>query len=92
MRPGIDPATISDAPNSPIARAKASSVPARMPGQASGSVTRMNTLHSDWRSVRAAASSCRSTCAKAVDAALSTSGSATSADAITAPCQWKMTV
>src|SRR5664279_1733711 len=34
------PATISVAPNSPSARAKASNTPARMPRQASGSVTR----------------------------------------------------
>ena len=44
--PGMLPATISVAPNSPIARAKASSMPARMPRQASGSVTRKNTAHS----------------------------------------------
>jgi DNA polymerase III alpha subunit len=52
---GIEPATISEAPNPPMARAKASSPPARMPGQASGRVRRRNTDSRDWRSVLAAA-------------------------------------
>jgi hypothetical protein len=62
-----------------------------MPGQASGSVTRTKTDSGPCRSVRAACSRLRSTCAKALLALISTSGIATSADAITAPCQWKIT-
>ncbi len=88
--PGMEPATISEAPNSPMARAKASSVPARMPGQASGSVTRKNTPQRDCRKVRAAASNSGSTCASAVLAAFNTKGNATRVEASTAPCQWKI--
>jgi hypothetical protein len=49
---GMLPATISVAPNSPRARAKASSTPARMPRQASGSVTRKNTAARRGRAPR----------------------------------------
>lgn len=75
-----------------MARAKASSVPARMPGQARGSVTRKNTDNGLCRSVLAAASSERSTPANAALADLSTSGKATMLEATTAPCQLKMMV
>ena len=60
--------------------------------QASGKVTRMKVDKRDCRSVKAAASSVRSTWLKAVLADLSTSGSATTAEATTAPCQLKMSV
>ena len=84
------PATISVAPNSPKARAKASSTPARMPRQASGKVTRKNTATLPRPSTRAACSSCMSTPSNAARADLQTNGKATIAAAITAPCQVKI--
>ena len=84
------PATIKVAPNSPSARAKASNSPARMPRQASGSVTRKNTAASRRPSERAASSSCGSTVSNAARAALNTSGNDTTAAAITAACQLKI--
>ena len=57
VRPGILPASINVAPNSPSARAKARTVPAITPGPASGKSTRRKTAHSLAPSVRAA---CRS--------------------------------
>ncbi len=81
------PATINVAPNSPIARANASSRPARMPRQASGKVMRKNTAASDTPSVRAAFSSWPSTPSNAARAGLNTSGSEATAAAITAACQ-----
>ena len=84
------PATISVAPNSPSARAKASSTPASTPRQAIGSVTRKNSAHSPRPSTRAARSSCGSTPSKAARADFITSGNATIVAAITAPCQVKI--
>ena len=49
------------APNSPIALAKPSTMPARMPGSASGRVTVANTRQGAAPSVSAACSSRRST-------------------------------
>ena len=89
VRPGRLPAIISVAPNSPSARAKASSTPATMPRAASGSVTRKNTPAWHTPSTRAAFSSCASTFSKAARADLNTSGNATTAAAMTAPCQVK---
>ena len=86
------PATISVAPNSPMARANASMVPARTPRQASGNVTRKNTRSSEAPSVRAAFSSCVSTPSNAARADLNTSGNATMAAANTAPCQVNISV
>src|SRR3990167_2036608 len=88
--PGMLPATISVAPNSPSARAKPSSTPARMPRQASGSVTRQNTPASEMPSTRAASCNCGSTASKAARAGLNTSGNATTVAAITAPVSVKM--
>ena len=51
--PGILPASIKVAPNSPKALANARTVPAITPGQAKGSNTCQNTLHSEAPKVRA---------------------------------------
>src|SRR5450830_13930 len=88
--PGMLPATISVAPNSPSARTKPSSTPARMPRQASGKVTRKKIAISEMPSTRAACSSCPSTASKAARAGLKTRGKATTVEAMTAPCQVKM--
>ncbi|OJH79874.1 MAG: hypothetical protein BSK19_06180 [Stenotrophomonas maltophilia] len=87
VRPGMLPATISVAPNSPIARANASSRPARIPRHASGRVMRKNTAASDTPSVRAACSNWPSTSSNAARAGLNTSGNDATAAAITAACQ-----
>ena len=87
--PGMLPATISVAPNSPSARANASSTPARMPRVASGSVTRKKTATGARPSTLAASSTCASTDSNAARADLQTNGKATIAAAITAPCQVK---
>ena len=50
--PGMLPASISVAPNSPSARANARTSPARIPFRASGSVTSSAVRHSDRPSVR----------------------------------------
>ena len=57
MRPGMSPASMSVAPNSPSARAKERIVPASSPGAASGTTMRRKTRHSEAPSVRAACSS-----------------------------------
>src|SRR5471032_2382265 len=88
--PGMLPATISVAPNSPIERANASSVPPSTPRQASGKVTRRNTPNGPMPSTLAACSSCVSTVSNAARAPFSTSGNATTAAAITAACQVKI--
>src|SRR5471032_1025285 len=88
--PGMLPATISVAPNSPIARANASSAPASTPRQASGSVTRRNTPNGAIPSTRAACSNCRSTVSNAERADFKISGSDTTAAAITAACHVKI--
>ncbi|MNQ93372.1 hypothetical protein D3C85_1088350 [compost metagenome] len=89
VRPGRLPAIISVAPNSPSARANASSTPAAMPRAAKGRVTRKNTPASPTPSTRAAFSSWLSTFSNAARADLNTSGNATTDAAITAPCQVK---
>src|SRR5471032_1733980 len=88
--PGMLPATISVAPNSPIARANASKAPASTPRQASGRVTRKNTPIGAMPSTRAACSNCRSTVSNAVRADFNISGSDTTAAAITAACHVKI--
>src|SRR5450830_382969 len=88
--PGMLPATIRVAPNSPSARTKPSSTPARIPRQASGKVTRKKMPISEMPSTRAACSSSPSTASKAARAGLKTSGKATTVEAITAPCQVKI--
>ncbi|KAG1182371.1 hypothetical protein G6F35_015621 [Rhizopus arrhizus] len=87
VRPGRLPAIIRVAPNSPSARANASSTPAAMPRAAKGKVTRKHTPASPTPSTRAAFSSWLSTFSKAARADLNTSGKATTDAAITAPCQ-----
>ena len=68
--PGILPATIRVAPNSPMPRAKASMSPAKMPFQASGRETVSRTRSSEAPKVRAAFSRCGSTCSRAARADL----------------------
>src|SRR6202167_5977052 len=87
--PGMFPATISVAPNSPRARAKESIVPASTPGQASGSAISRNTRHSDAPNVRAACSNAGSTCSRAAREVRYISGKATTAAAITVAGQEK---
>ena len=65
VRPGMLPASIKVAPNSPRARAKARTVPAITPGPASGNNTRRKTAHSLAPSVRAACSNVGFTCSNA---------------------------
>ena len=62
--PGKLPAKVIVAPNSPSARAHASTAPATRPGRMGGSVTRRNTYQRDAPSVRAASSKRRSICAE----------------------------
>ena len=83
--PGILPASISVAPNSPSARANERIVPASTPGHASGSATARNTRHSEAPSVRAASRNRESTCSSAARAVRYISGNATTAAAITVP-------
>ena len=47
VRPGKLPAKVIVAPNSPRARAQASTAPATRPGRMAGSVTRRKTYHRD---------------------------------------------
>src|SRR5579875_96162 len=90
--PGMLPASISVAPNSPRARANAKIVPARIPGQASGSDTRRNTRHSDAPKVRAACRSVRSSCSSAARTLKYISGNETTAAAITVAGHEKTTL
>ena len=86
------PATIKVAPKSPSARAKASTMPAASPRQASGSVTEQNTESSFRPSSRATSSSAGSTASNAPRAGSRNSGNAATAEATTAPDQWKTSV
>ena len=92
VRPGILPASMSVAPNSPNARANAKTVPAMIPGQASGSRTRRKVRHSLAPSVRAAASMFGLTCSNAPRVVRYIKGNATTAAAITVAGQEKATV
>src|ERR1700678_3881719 len=90
--PGMFPAIIRVAPNSPSARAKERIVPARIPGQARGSGISRNTRHSDAPSVRAACVKFGSTCSSAARAVRYISGNATTAAASTVAGQEKTIV
>src|SRR5437660_1211850 len=70
------PASMSVAPNSPSARAKARTSPAMIPLRASGNVTSSAVRHSERPSVNAAFSSSRSTDSMAARAVRTRSGSA----------------
>ena len=83
VRPGMLPASMSVAPNSPMARAKASTVPATRPGAASGTSTRRKTVHSLAPRVRAASSSVGFTCSNAPSVVRYMSGNATTVAAMT---------
>ncbi len=56
VTPGVLPAKVIVAPNSPSARAQASTPPASSDGPTSGSVTRRNVVRRDAPSVAAASS------------------------------------
>ena len=90
--PGMFPASISVAPNSPSARAKARTRPATMPFRASGSVTSSAVRHSERPSVYAAFSSSRSTDSMAARAVRTSSGRAITVAAITAAYQVNATL
>src|ERR1039457_1483004 len=90
--PGMFPASISVAPNSPRARENERIVPASTPGQASGSATERNTRHSEAPSVRAASRKRESTCSRAARAVRYISGNATTDAAITVAGHEKTTV
>ena len=90
--PGMLPASISVAPNSPSARAKARTSPAMMPLRASGSVTSSAVRHSERPSVHAARSRSRSTDSMAARAVRTSSGSAITVAATTAAYQVNATV
>ncbi len=87
VRPGMLPATISVAPKSPTARAKAIMPPATNPRHARGRVMLVNTPHSERPSRRAASSRRGSTLSMAARAGLMNSGSEVTRAASTAPRQ-----
>ena len=90
--PGILPASINVAPNSPNERANAKTVPAATPGQARGIVTDQKIFHSEAPSVRAAFSILISTCSKAPRAVIYISGKAITAALITVAGQENTTL
>src|SRR5512140_1474955 len=90
--PGILPASISVAPNSPMQRASERTVAAATPGHANGKVTVQNTRHSDAPSVRAASSKLGSTCSKAPRAVIYMMGNAITEAEMTVAGHEKMTV
>ena len=81
--PGIFPASIRVAPNSPRALAKASTVPDAIPGKASGKATVQNIRHSETPKVLAAFKIFSSICSKAPAVVLYIRGKATTVAAIT---------
>ena len=91
VRPGMLPATRIVAPNSPSAREKASTAPARTPRQASGSVTRKKADTGPQPSVRARPTSRGSTSSNAVRAERTSSGNDITAVARTTAFQVKTT-
>ena len=92
VRPGMLPASMSVAPNSPSARAKARTVPASTPGAAIGNSTLRKTRPSEAPNVRAASRSLGFTCSKAPSAVRYISGKATTVAAITVAGQEKTMV
>ena len=92
VRPGMLPASMSVAPNSPSARANASTVPAITPGPARGKSTLRKTLHSPAPSVRAAARRLGFTCSNAPNVVRYMSGNATTVAAMTVAGQENATV
>src|SRR5215207_4733072 len=85
VRPGKLPANVIDAPNSPSARAHASTAPAISAGRIVGSVTRRNTYHREAPSVRAASSTRWSVCRSAASTVNTRNGIATNVCATTTP-------
>ena len=89
VSPGMAPAKVTVAPNSPKARANPSSPAATRPGAARGRVTRANTARGGAPSTAAASSSPRSTPSIASRKGRTTSGRAMMVAASAAPVQWK---
>src|SRR5215510_8033506 len=92
VSPGMLETKVMVAPNSPRLRAKASTTPTRIPGVISGSVIVMKASKRRAPSVRAAASSRRSTASSDSRMARTISGKAITAAARAAPFQVKMMV
>jgi len=88
--PGMFPATIRVAPNSPIALAKERTVPATMPFFARGSTTRRAVSNSEWPKVSEALMRLLSTDSIAALVVLIISGRATTKEARTAAYQVNM--
>lgn len=91
VRPGMKPATMMVAPNSPMERAKASRMPAMMPRLARGRVIFRNTWNRLPPRERAAASRWAGTSSKAVRRERTRRGKAMTARARTTAFQVKMT-
>jgi hypothetical protein len=87
VSPGMFDTNVMVAPNSPSALAKASTVPAAMPGIARGSVTVANTQSGDAPSVAAASSLLRSIASMARRMARTIRGKLITAAASAAPVQ-----
>src|SRR6266545_957013 len=85
VRPGLLPAKVMVAPNSPSARAQHSTAPAATPGATSGSVTRRKVVHRSAPSVAAASSYRVSAPRNAPSTAMTRNGIATNASATTTP-------
>ena len=87
VRPGILPATMMVAPNSPSARAKANSMPPAIPRLARGSVIVKNTRHGPAPNVCATCSSRWFTSSKATRAERTSNGNDITPSAIKTPRQ-----
>ena len=87
VSPGMFDTKVMVAPNSPIALAKPSTMPASTPGSASGSVTVRNTRQGGAPSVPAACSSLRSTASIDSRIGRTSSGNAMMPQASAAPVQ-----
>ena len=91
VRPGMFPDTMTTAPNSPMLRAKASSVPAAMAGLSAGSMTLRNVVHRRAPSTRAASSSAGSSSSSTGCTLRTTNGSVTNSSARRMP-SWAKTM
>ena len=87
--PGIAPASMIVAPNSPKARAKLNKLPAIKPGRAKGSRIRQKIVHSEAPKVRPQASKFLSIWLKEASAVLYIKGNETTIAAITTAYQVK---
>jgi hypothetical protein len=89
--PGIFPASMIVAPNSPMARAKERTAPAMSPFFARGKITFIAVLRFEWPRVYDAFMRSLSTDSIAARAVFTIRGSATTKDASTAACHVNMT-